>query len=560
MQFNEYTRQLSKYSKSFRKSIKWFLIALANQAQSQTGLPHSHLVEQNIMFHRLCCMKGGLLDTKADDTEIPKKLYDGRVQCLYETLTQPWEKHEGSDQASMEIGEQEIEYLSNIMTFMQTEALWHMVGRPYYNLYPIVYEHMIKGIDLNNYTWENLAAPWSPLLLKFPVGHEPYGISTLMVRKHHLDQDVAATQQLSDGSIKGYSFRAAQGFWYNPDEIIEGRSPTDHCNELWVEMMEMSKNCQLEIEIQFRHDLMPRMEAGAITLSNTKHDTKLTTALENSELRDLEMEQLFNAHNTLDRSDLMKVNRSITSQSDKIGGTIDYTGNYPDLKEWHDLQMVCGKPALNRSVVEKRKEFHEFMLKLVVLLSEIHKTPGIIEDAILERDRKEYADANELRKKFLVDRASRRNGHSTGYDVGREQQEQSDNSKGNPHWVDPFLRNQACGPRHSERKLIIVTGHMRGVAELEKVPTGFEGDEQPKQPEYKYRPPISPALRAKVLARDKYTCRTCGRKPKDGVKLEAGHIISDKNGGKASLDNLITQCDVCNRGQSSRNINKESVA
>ena len=118
MQFNEYTRQLGKYSKSFRKSIKTILIALANQAQRETPLPHSHLVEQSIMFHRLCCMKGGLLDTMAEEGEIPKKLYDGRVQCLYETLDQPWEKHEWSDQASMEIGDQEIEYLSNIMTFM----------------------------------------------------------------------------------------------------------------------------------------------------------------------------------------------------------------------------------------------------------------------------------------------------------------------------------------------------------------------------------------------------------------------------------------------------------
>ena len=369
MQFNEYTRQLGKYSKSFRKNIKSILIALANKASSETPLPHSHLVEQSIMFHRLCCMKGGLLDTMAEEDDVPKKLYGGRVQCLYETLDQPWEEHEGTGEASMEIGDQEIEYLSNIMTFMQTESLWHMIGRPYYNLYPIVYDHMIKGIDLENYTWANLTAPWSPLLLKFPLGHEPYGISTLMVRKHDLDQDVAATQQLPDGSIKGYSFRCGEMFWYDLDT---DDSPTEHCNHLWAEMMAMSRNCQLEIEVQFRNDLIPRMFSGSITLSNTKYDTKLTTALENSELRDLEMEQLFNTSNP-DRADLMKINKSITNQSDKIGGTIDYTGNYPPIPEWVALQMVAGDPAKNRVCVEERTKFHEFILKLVVLLSEIQE-------------------------------------------------------------------------------------------------------------------------------------------------------------------------------------------
>ena len=221
--------------------------------------------------------------------------------------------------------------------------------------------------------------------------------------------------------------------------------------------------------------------------------------------------------------------------------------------------MQPNNPEHNEKVCVQRDEFHKFIYKMVILLSEIHKTPGMIEDAVLARDRDEYADANERRKQRLADKAARRTG-SKGWSIGRQQQEQSDKNKHNPHWVDPFLRNQACGPRHSERKIIEVKGHFRGVASIEQVPTGFEGHKQPEQPEYKYRPPISPALRARVFARDKNTCRTCGRKPKDGIKLEAGHVVSHKNGGKASMDNLITQCNICNSGQSSRNIKKGQLA
>jgi len=53
---------------------------------------------------------------------------------------------------------------------------------------------------------------------------------------------------------------------------------------------------------------------------------------------------------------------------------------------------------------------------------------------------------------------------------------------------------------------------------------------------------------------------TSGPGLKDGVKLEAGHVVSHKNGGKASMENLITQCNICNSGQSSRNIKKEALA
>jgi hypothetical protein len=332
---------------------------------------------------------------------------------------------------------------------------------------------------------------------------------------------------------------------------------------LWDSLAQVTKQMQLEIEVQFA----PRYEDttySSISLMNTRDDSSLLTCLDNSNLRNLMQEDLFN--NKKDENDwpsateMQRVNHQFLGElHDGIGGTLDFNGLPPHIDSWNMIDMKPANPEHNRQVSEKRSEFHKWVLQMVILLSEIHKTPGMIEQAVLARDKDEYANANELRKQRLADKAAKRTG-STGWSIGRQQQERSDSNKSNPHWVKPFLRNQAYGPRYSKRKVILIDGHVRGAADIEKVPTGFEGRKQPKQPEYKYRPPISPALRAKVFARDKNTCRTCGRKPKDGIKLEAGHVVSHKNGGKASMENLITQCNICNSGQSSRNIDQEAVA
>ena len=39
-------------------------------------------------------------------------------------------------------------------------------------------------------------------------------------------------------------------------------------------------------------------------------------------------------------------------------------------------------------------------------------------------------------------------------------------------------------------------------------------------------------------------------------KFEAGHIISEKDGGNLSLDNLLPICSGCNRSMSSKNLNE----
>jgi hypothetical protein len=59
-------------------------------------------------------------------------------------------------------------------------------------------------------------------------------------------------------------------------------------------------------------------------------------------------------------------------------------------------------------------------------------------------------------------------------------------------------------------------------------------------------------LRWKVLQRDRFTCRGCGRSPalNPGVELHVDHIEAWSNGGETMLENLQTLCSICNLGKS----------
>jgi hypothetical protein len=62
----------------------------------------------------------------------------------------------------------------------------------------------------------------------------------------------------------------------------------------------------------------------------------------------------------------------------------------------------------------------------------------------------------------------------------------------------------------------------------------------------------SDKLRFKVLKRDNFTCRSCGRSPATelGVILEADHVLAYTRGGETVYENLQALCDKCNRGKS----------
>ncbi len=68
----------------------------------------------------------------------------------------------------------------------------------------------------------------------------------------------------------------------------------------------------------------------------------------------------------------------------------------------------------------------------------------------------------------------------------------------------------------------------------------------------KRRTPISTKLRFEIFQRDKFTCRYCGRKISDGIRLEIDHKTPIAEGGTDEYNNLITACNECNSGKSNK--------
>jgi len=64
---------------------------------------------------------------------------------------------------------------------------------------------------------------------------------------------------------------------------------------------------------------------------------------------------------------------------------------------------------------------------------------------------------------------------------------------------------------------------------------------------------IRPGLWWTVLARDRWSCCSCGRSSQhDGVLLGVDHIVPRSRGGTNTLENLQTLCKKCNLGKSNR--------
>lgn len=64
---------------------------------------------------------------------------------------------------------------------------------------------------------------------------------------------------------------------------------------------------------------------------------------------------------------------------------------------------------------------------------------------------------------------------------------------------------------------------------------------------------LSKKTRFEVLKRDLFTCQYCGSHPPN-VILECDHIVPVADGGKNSMDNLVTACFDCNRGKAANSL------
>lgn len=70
---------------------------------------------------------------------------------------------------------------------------------------------------------------------------------------------------------------------------------------------------------------------------------------------------------------------------------------------------------------------------------------------------------------------------------------------------------------------------------------------------------IPKRLRFEVLRRDNHACRYCGATAPD-VKLVVDHVVPESLGGATEPSNLVTACEPCNSGKTSRMPDDQVVA
>lgn len=67
-------------------------------------------------------------------------------------------------------------------------------------------------------------------------------------------------------------------------------------------------------------------------------------------------------------------------------------------------------------------------------------------------------------------------------------------------------------------------------------------------------------LRFRVLERDGFRCRYCGKGAAQGALLEVDHVHPRSHGGRDSHENLVTACSSCNGGKSDLLLMPDPVA
>jgi len=100
------------------------------------------------------------------------------------------------------------------------------------------------------------------------------------------------------------------------------------------------------------------------------------------------------------------------------------------------------------------------------------------------------------------------------------------------------------------RKYVIISGlnkspikiFIEDIDSKSIIPVDYEKRDKEK------RSPLPPALRHKILKRDRFTCQACGARSPD-VELEVDHKVPVFRGGTDDESNLTTLCKECNRGK-----------
>lgn len=534
------------------------------------------------------CARKGLLDHEDDD----QRFVNGLHQVFNELL-----KEHGPPEAGAAAGFKD--FRRGLASAALFEHFWSDVQRPYYQVWPVVYEDggLVGTLNVSEAKWESIPMRFSPLVLRFPAGREPFGISTLTLQRNRF-ADLDSLRLFSEACETAPTGSYGPYFMFSDER--KKQLPYKDGNLGLVEFDVNGETLGVSVEdvlaggdnvASIRAQMTPqqfKLQQDAVRLrylldstyfANHRllhKDSTITTCsvpmqnistlgrhvIERSCLTPLEGEiqwakwagvsatqfcttryRVKHAskteviedclRNTLRRRELLRKQSSGEEEIAEIEG--GKSGSYLELTDHVTNKIPEG--------------VEEFLLKIAVLVSMLDQGNDLITPILLKKDEHFLKNAQQKEQEFYQARAARQQGF--GWNVGGgEMQSEVDNGSRGPHYVMPFLRLQPYGPGSQLRKLITVRGHFRGASDLAEVPTGFEGDRQPAPVKAVFKPALPSRLRYKILRRDKFTCQICGKSQGDGVKLEVDHKTPRAKGGGHDPVNLWTLCNHCNGGKS----------
>lgn len=551
---------------------------------SETLRPQYHKQPQSLW------QKRGLLDTADHDQRFIDKLY----AALDGLLTERKELLKCFD-GLISQADAIRHVIHNLVRAALFERFWSDLKRPYYQVWPVVYESggLLKNIRLESLRWAEIPIRFSPIVLRFPAGREPFGIKSLTIQRNRFVDE--ATLRLFSRThetmpVGSYgptdmfdpsSGATAEGGGLGSFVIdVNGKSEVFTADELaeegprtvplratmaeqeWKELVEANRiRSALDKEYFANHRAVhneTRLSTCSV-LPTMMHalgqQCLVSSAMSPLEgevqwVKDAGASYLATRYivrkagnkdtvdsciaNTLLRREAVATHGNTHSAVQEIdagkrGAYLSYSGPWPE------------KPT---------QELDVFILRIAAMVSLLDQGNDLITPVLLEADKDAYANASDSQRRFFEERAARKHG-AVGWNLaGGSWHEDYEKGLRSPHYVMPFLRLQPHGPGSQLRKIITVRGHFRGVNHLTEVPTGFEGPEQPAAVKARFRPSIPSRVRFRIMRRDSYTCQLCGKKREDGVQLEVDHKVPVAKDGPTEERNLWVLCDVCNNGKS----------
>jgi hypothetical protein len=365
------------------------------------------------------------------------------------------------------------------------EKSWRLIERPFYNVYPIVATLCNKTtLDV---PWARVSFPYSPLLFRFPVGHEPHGIAAALVFT------------VPPPSVFGFDYGELPAFnrcW--ADDPSKDRIDITPCAKL--ETHGMSKGARVSCSY-----ILSKSIVCFVQFASPNGKTLLLWSLQSGSW-----------HETVEET----IARPGESGTEHLG---DIDGERASL----------------------------FLCRLSVLAALVGQGEDLITPEILAKDQRAYGSASQSQKQWIEGRAARINGRGFSFGRELQNKTAASPHWRNPHmalfWTGqersvPVLKLRAGCVVSSTHLSDIPTGFFGSQHE--------DAAEQSTEHTFVYRVPVPKRLRFRVMRRDGFRCQLCGLTQKDGIRLEVDHKVPVAKGGKTVIENLWTLCHPCNNGKS----------